>query len=177
MSKCCHHSQCKPATQWTRRLTHEAGEALVRARHAHLGAHVDEHVFGGADVDLEVAGLVERRVEHGHELLVQDVRARLRRLAVELLVQALVVVAVEQLVALGRLHGLQRRLLQDDDHLAALLVFFAHAAHACCCCYVGVGVGVGVGVRCRVARVSASADGSSIDGGNQPSNARSAGVS
>lgn len=40
-------------------LDHESAEALVRARDADGGVDLDQHVLGGANVDLETTGLVE----------------------------------------------------------------------------------------------------------------------
>jgi len=44
-------------------LDHESGEALEGTGNAHCRADPDEHVLGGVDVDLELARLVDWRVE------------------------------------------------------------------------------------------------------------------
>lgn len=51
------------------RLTHESSEALERPRDAHARVDLDENALCGVNVDLELAGLVEWRVEEGEEAL------------------------------------------------------------------------------------------------------------
>jgi len=50
-------------------LDHETGETLERAGDADGGGDFDEDVLGGVDVDLELAGFVDRGVEEGEKAL------------------------------------------------------------------------------------------------------------
>jgi hypothetical protein len=50
-------------------LDHQSGEALEGSRDADGRRDLDEDTLGGVDVDLELAGLVDRRVEEGEEAL------------------------------------------------------------------------------------------------------------
>lgn len=77
-------------------LDHESAEALVRARHADGGVNLDQHVLGGADVDLETSRLVEGRVDQGQQFLMTNVRPIFLRITLELLLaQFAMIVAVE----------------------------------------------------------------------------------
>lgn len=55
--------------------THQAAESLEGAWDAHMGVDLDEHAFGGVDVDLEQAGLVQGRVEEGEQTLGRSMSA------------------------------------------------------------------------------------------------------
>lgn len=44
-------------------LYHETSEALECSGYSHGGVDFDENIFGGLDVDLELAGLVDRRIQ------------------------------------------------------------------------------------------------------------------
>lgn len=59
-------------------LDHEAGEALEGAGDADGGGDFDKDAFGGVDVDLELAGFVDGRVEEGEEALGWDQRTNSR---------------------------------------------------------------------------------------------------
>jgi hypothetical protein len=50
-------------------LDHQTGEALEGTRYAHGGVDLDEHAAGGLDVDLQLARLVDGRVEQGEQAL------------------------------------------------------------------------------------------------------------
>jgi len=50
-------------------LDHQAGETLEGAGDTDGGGDFDEDVFGGVDVDLELAGFVDGGVEEGEEAL------------------------------------------------------------------------------------------------------------
>ena len=77
-------------------LDHESAEALVSAGHADGGVDLDQHVLGGANVDLETSRLVEGRVDQGQQFLMTNVRPIFLRIALELLLaQLAMVVAVE----------------------------------------------------------------------------------
>ncbi len=61
----CRRSDGQPVEE----LHHQAREAFERPRNSHGGADFDENAFGGMDVDLELAGLVNRRVKKGEQTL------------------------------------------------------------------------------------------------------------
>ena len=44
-------------------LHHETGKSLEGSRDADGGRDLDQHAFGGVDVDLELSSLVDGRVE------------------------------------------------------------------------------------------------------------------
>jgi len=46
-----------------KKLHHETGESLEGSRYADGGRDFNEHAFSGMDVDLELSGLVDGRVE------------------------------------------------------------------------------------------------------------------
>lgn len=46
-------------------LDHETCETLERTRDAHGWGNLDENAFGGVDVDLKLASLVDGRVQKG----------------------------------------------------------------------------------------------------------------
>lgn len=50
-------------------LDHQTGETLEGTWDSDSRADLDEDAFGGMDVDLKFAGLVDRRVEEGKETL------------------------------------------------------------------------------------------------------------
>lgn len=79
-------------------LDHKTGETLESTRNTHGRRNLDEHALGGVDVDLESAGLVDRRIQQGQETLVGDVGTRIRDVAVHLAHDSNVLVAVEQRV-------------------------------------------------------------------------------
>jgi len=57
--------------QLLQQLNNQPAEALERARQPHFGVDLDQHVFGGVDVEgLELAGLVEGAVQDHHKRLV-----------------------------------------------------------------------------------------------------------
>ena len=99
--------------------THQPSEALESSGDARVRRDLNEHILGGLDEDLQQARLVEGGVQEGEQELVRDVGAREGRVAVGLAVQPNVVVAVQELVALLRLHRLQRGLLQEHHHAAS----------------------------------------------------------
>ena len=77
-------------------LDHESAEALVRAGHADGGVDLDQHVLGGANVDLETSRLVEGRVDQGQQFLMTNVRSIFLRIALELLLAKFaMIIAVE----------------------------------------------------------------------------------
>lgn len=51
------------------KLDHETGESLEGTWYADAGAHLDEDSFSGVDVDLKLAGLVDRRIKEGQKTL------------------------------------------------------------------------------------------------------------
>lgn len=59
-----------------RRRTHQAREALERARDADARVDLDEDALGRLDVDLQQAGLVQRRVEEREKALISSVETR-----------------------------------------------------------------------------------------------------
>lgn len=50
-------------------LHHEARETLEGTRDTHGRTDFDEHALGGVDVDLQLASLVDGRVEQGEQAL------------------------------------------------------------------------------------------------------------
>ena len=50
-------------------LDHQAGESLERARDADRRADFDQNALGGVDVDLQLSGLVDGRVEQSEQTL------------------------------------------------------------------------------------------------------------
>jgi len=52
-----------------KKLDHETSEAFEGTWNSDSRANFDEDAFGGVDVDLQLAGLVDRRVEEGKETL------------------------------------------------------------------------------------------------------------
>ena len=50
-------------------LDHKTGESLEGTWNTDGWADLDENTFGGMDVDLQLSGLVDRRVEQGKEAL------------------------------------------------------------------------------------------------------------
>ena len=57
-------------------LHHQTSEALECTWDAHSGADPDEDVAGSLDVDLELARLVDGRIEEGQQALRRHVRYR-----------------------------------------------------------------------------------------------------
>lgn len=51
------------------RRTHKASEPLEGSRDAHAGVDLDEDALCGVNIHLELASLVQRRVEKGEEAL------------------------------------------------------------------------------------------------------------
>lgn len=51
------------------KLTHEAAKSLESAGYANMRIDFDQNAFGGVDIDLEKAGLIERRVKKSEETL------------------------------------------------------------------------------------------------------------
>lgn len=68
-----------------RDCTHKTCEPFECPRNASLWIHFNENVSLGVHVDLDSVGLVERRVEHCHELLVDDIGSVLGGVLVMLL--------------------------------------------------------------------------------------------
>ena len=52
-----------------KKLNHETGEALEGTRYPDGGRDLDEYAFGCVDVDLQLASLVDRRIQQGQEAL------------------------------------------------------------------------------------------------------------
>lgn len=52
-----------------KQLNHQAGEALESSRNSDRRTHFDEDSLRRVDVDLQFAGLVDRRVEEGEKAL------------------------------------------------------------------------------------------------------------
>ena len=59
----------RPNAEFVEQLNHEAGEALECARDANSRRDFDEHAFGGVDIDLELASLVDGRVKEREKTL------------------------------------------------------------------------------------------------------------
>lgn len=59
----------RPDGKAVKQLDHETGETLEGTRDADGGRDLDQDILGGEDVDLELAGFVDRRVEEGQEAL------------------------------------------------------------------------------------------------------------
>lgn len=51
------------------KLDHQASETLEGTWDSDGGANFDEDAFGGVNVDLQLAGFVNRRIEEGKETL------------------------------------------------------------------------------------------------------------
>lgn len=98
-------------------LHHEAGETLKGSRDANRRRHLDEDTLGRVDVYLELAGLVDGRVQEGQEALeravsmvlgwpsgvksqdlVRDVGARVADVSIHLAHHTDVLIAVEERV-------------------------------------------------------------------------------
>lgn len=130
-------------------LHHQTSESLECSRNADCWADADQHILRRLNVDLELARLVDWRVEQGEKTLcchvswrlpqtascthlVCDIRPSLTDVAPHFAHHTDVIVAVEEVVlvfartwapprAVRRLVRLERRIAQDDDH--ALRVF------------------------------------------------------
>ena len=76
-------------------LAHEAAEALEGARDANLRRDLEEDAALRAHVHLEQPSLVERRVEQHEHALVEDVGPRVGWVALVLLEETLMVIAIE----------------------------------------------------------------------------------
>ena len=100
-------------------LDHESAEALVRARDADGGVDLDQHVLGGANVDLETTGLVEGGVDQGQQFLMTNVRPVFFWVTLELLLaQFAMIVAIEQLEHVATiLYCFETSLIQKDNNL------------------------------------------------------------
>lgn len=79
-------------------LDHETSKTFECSRDADGGAHADEDVLGCLDVYLELASLVDGRVEQSEQALVSDVGTGFTDVAPHLAHDSNVVVAVQQVV-------------------------------------------------------------------------------
>ena len=61
--------RCRSNLMPVQQLHHQTSKALEGSRNAHCGADPDEHVACSLDVDLELARLVDRRIEEGEQAL------------------------------------------------------------------------------------------------------------
>lgn len=115
--------------------THEPRKALVGPGDAAFGVDLDEDVGCRVDVHLELSHLVQRAVQQGQQLLMQDVGSVVGRVLAALLHHGLVVVAVEKAVLPAfHLDSLQGRLVKHhrDDLLAPKCVLVYAAARRLC---------------------------------------------
>lgn len=81
-------------------MDHETGESLEGTWYADAGAHLDEDSFSGVDVDLKLAGLVDRRIKEGQKTLVCNIWSRIANVAIHLAHDADMFVTVQQRVFL-----------------------------------------------------------------------------
>mmetsp|Transcript_81348 Transcript_81348/g.226547 ORF Transcript_81348/g.226547 Transcript_81348/m.226547 type:complete len:313 (-) Transcript_81348:18-956(-) len=96
-------------------LDSQARESLKRPGDAQGRVHLDQHVLRRVDVNEELPRLVERAVQQGHQALMRDVWADVRKVAPVLGHQSLVLVTVEQLDgSLAGLHAFERAFFEDD---------------------------------------------------------------
>lgn len=105
--------------EFVEELDHQTSEALEGTRNANCGRNFDEDAFGGVNVDLELAGFVDGRIEQGEEALVlalaflcaqrsghesshlmRNIRSRVTNVAVHLPHDANVFIAIQQAVLL-----------------------------------------------------------------------------
>lgn len=59
--------------QTVQQLDHQTSKAFESSRNANRGRHLNQDTFGGVDVNLKFASLVDRRVEQGEKTLVSMV--------------------------------------------------------------------------------------------------------
>ena len=64
--------------QPVQQLDHQASKTLERSWDADCRAHFDQNTFGSVDVDLQLAGLVDGRIEEGQQALDVEVSSPLR---------------------------------------------------------------------------------------------------
>jgi len=89
-----------PDREPMQQLDHQAGEAFESSRNTHRRADLDQDALDGLDVDLELSGLVDRRIEQGEEALVGDIRTRLADVTIHLAHDPNVFIAVEERILL-----------------------------------------------------------------------------
>ena len=63
--------------QFVKKLDHKSSEAFESSRYADGRANLDENAFGRMDIDLELAGFIDRRIEESEKALYSGVSGRL----------------------------------------------------------------------------------------------------
>lgn len=107
-------------------MDHETGESLECSWDADGWADLNKDTLGSVDVDLELAGLVDRRIEEGKETLMGYIRSGIADVTIHLAHDANMLIRIQQAIFLlalaawpvaaeAGLVSLETCIREDDD--------------------------------------------------------------